>query len=138
MIVIEHDLDVIAEADWVIDLGPEGGDAGGRIVAEGTPEQVVASGSRTGWRWRRCWRGGSACPYVVCKLPRRAKVPGSTSALVGRQRGVVQSDAPQQHRKAGSCRMALHRGSLRRKTETVRALLDRVAEQGDGAFCRRS
>ena len=47
-VVIEHDLDVIAEADWVIDLGPEGGDAGGRIVAEGTPEQVVASGSHTG------------------------------------------------------------------------------------------
>jgi excinuclease ABC subunit A len=41
VIVVEHNLDVIKTADWVIDLGPEGGDEGGKIIAEGTPEQIV-------------------------------------------------------------------------------------------------
>ena len=41
ILVIEHNLDVIKTADWIIDLGPDGGDAGGQIVAEGTPEQIV-------------------------------------------------------------------------------------------------
>ncbi|WP_026437041.1 excinuclease ABC subunit UvrA [Acidovorax sp. JHL-9] len=48
VVVIEHDLDVIAEADWILDLGPEGGNAGGRIVAAATPEGVVAAGTHTG------------------------------------------------------------------------------------------
>jgi len=49
VIVIEHNLDLIAEADWVIDLGPEGGDAGGRIVTAGAPEEVARhKGSHTG------------------------------------------------------------------------------------------
>ncbi|HOA29884.1 MAG TPA: hypothetical protein PKL34_07575, partial [Candidatus Cloacimonadota bacterium] len=42
VVVIEHNLDVIKSADWVIDLGPEGGDEGGRILIEGTPEDLIA------------------------------------------------------------------------------------------------
>ena len=49
VVIIEHNLDIIAEADWIIDLGPGGGDAGGRLVAEGPPEAVarVKKGSYT-------------------------------------------------------------------------------------------
>jgi excinuclease ABC subunit A len=42
VVVIEHDMDVIAEADWVLDLGPEGGEQGGRLIAQGTPEALVS------------------------------------------------------------------------------------------------
>ncbi len=48
VVVIEHNLDIMAEADWLIDLGPEGGDAGGRIVAQGAPEKVARAASHTG------------------------------------------------------------------------------------------
>ena len=48
VVVVEHHLDVTKTADWIIDLGPEGGEAGGEIVAEGTPEQVAQTGSYTG------------------------------------------------------------------------------------------
>ena len=49
LLVIEHNLDVIKCADWILDLGPEGGTGGGRLVAEGTPETVANTpGSHTG------------------------------------------------------------------------------------------
>jgi excinuclease ABC subunit A len=49
VLVIEHNLDVIKQADWLIDLGPEGGEAGGELIASGTPEDVAAvSDSYTG------------------------------------------------------------------------------------------
>ena len=47
VVLIEHNLDVIAEADWIIDLGPEGGEAGGRIVAQGAPESMIATPGRS-------------------------------------------------------------------------------------------
>jgi len=54
LIVIEHNLEVIKSADWVVDLGPEGGNGGGQIVARGTPEQIAAiEASHTGRYLRR-------------------------------------------------------------------------------------
>ncbi len=47
VVIIEHNLDVIKTADWIIDLGPEGGDAGGRVVAIGTPEEIVTQADRS-------------------------------------------------------------------------------------------
>jgi excinuclease ABC subunit A len=64
VVVIEHNLDVIKTADWVIDMGPEGGDAGGRIVAEGTPEQVAAVAAS--------YTGRFLSKLVPAAAPRRA------------------------------------------------------------------
>ena len=62
VLVIEHNLDVIKTADWIIDMGPEGGDAGGRIIAEGTPEQIAAiEESHTGRYLQRCLRSATVC-----------------------------------------------------------------------------
>jgi excinuclease ABC subunit A len=47
VVVIEHNLDIIADADWIIDLGPEGGDAGGRIVAQGAPQEIAKRTDRS-------------------------------------------------------------------------------------------
>jgi excinuclease ABC subunit A len=63
VLVIEHNLDVIKTADWIVDLGPEGGARGGRIVAEGTPEQVAkARDSATGEYLARVLRGEPLVP----------------------------------------------------------------------------
>lgn len=53
VVVIEHDLDLIANADWVIDMGPGGGESGGRIVAAGTPEQIAADANSITGRYLR-------------------------------------------------------------------------------------
>ena len=59
VLIIEHHPDVIKVSDWVIDLGPEGGDGGGRLVAEGTPEQIVkVKASYTGQFLKRHLKAG--------------------------------------------------------------------------------
>ena len=76
VIVIEHNLDVIKTADWVIDLGPEGGDEGGRIVAEGPPEAVGrVAGSHTGEYMRRILGDRPVRPERAVKPEPRAPLP---------------------------------------------------------------
>jgi excinuclease ABC subunit A len=73
LVVIEHNLDVIKTADWVIDLGPEGGAAGGQLVAEGTPEQVARVGaSHTGAFLARALGGPGARGRAPRRRPRAA------------------------------------------------------------------
>jgi excinuclease ABC subunit A len=68
VVVIEHNLDVIKSADWVVDLGPEGGNGGGRLVATGTPEEIAANpGSYTG-RYLR-----AVLPSLAAPRPSRAR-----------------------------------------------------------------
>jgi excinuclease ABC subunit A len=75
VLVIEHNLDVVKMADWIIDLGPEGGERGGRIIAEGTPEAVAASKqSATGRALRRLLRSGrKRGKSTVFRAPQRTR-----------------------------------------------------------------
>jgi excinuclease ABC subunit A len=77
VLVIEHNLDVIKTADWIVDLGPEGGHRGGTIVAEGTPEQVAASeSSATGEYLARVLRGEPLVPLSHVTFAEEAGRPG--------------------------------------------------------------
>jgi excinuclease ABC subunit A len=69
-VVIEHNLEVVKTADWIIDMGPEGGDSGGEIVAQGPPEEIVkASRSHT----------GRFLKEVLARRPMKAPVSGEAA-----------------------------------------------------------
>ena len=76
VVVIEHNLDVIKTADWVIDLGPEGGAGGGRIVAEGTPEAVAKSPESHTGHYLSPVLAEHPAPKPAAKTPRARKVAG--------------------------------------------------------------
>ncbi|HEX2765449.1 MAG TPA: excinuclease ABC subunit UvrA [Candidatus Limnocylindria bacterium] len=75
VVVIEHNLDVIKTADWVIDLGPEGGDKGGELVAAGTPEQVARNGASYTGRYLRPVLGMAGIPAESPRPRRRRREP---------------------------------------------------------------
>ena len=81
VVVIEHNLDVIKTADWVIDLGPEGGDKGGHVIATGTPEQVARTAASHTGRYLRPVLGiaASEATDVPARRPRRRVAAAAAS-----------------------------------------------------------
>ena len=65
VVVIEHNLEVIKTADWIIDLGPEGGDGGGELIAAGTPEEIVKA--------KRSYTGQFLAPVLARREPKGRK-----------------------------------------------------------------
>jgi excinuclease ABC subunit A len=90
VIVIEHNLDVIKTADWVVDMGPEGGAGGGLVVAEGTPEQVAGvPTSHTGKFLREILHADSISDAQPVKAPRGAARKAVAAASTTRKRATV-------------------------------------------------
>jgi len=78
VVVIEHNLDVVKTADWLLDFGPEGGDGGGEIVAIGTPEQVAAN--------ERSWTGRYLADLLKKHDERRVARKAALKAEAARKR----------------------------------------------------
>jgi excinuclease ABC subunit A len=96
VLVVEHNLDVVKTADWVIDLGPEGGDAGGRLVVAGTPETVADHpGSHTGRYLKAYLAGGSFPQPAAAGLPMAAEAPAAYGA--SRPRDAIQVRGAREH-----------------------------------------
>jgi excinuclease ABC subunit A len=103
VIVIEHNLDVVKTADWIIDLGPEGGERGGRLIAEGTPERVAATeGSATGEYLARVLRGEPLVPLSDISFAEQAgrngdgdgaTIPGAIPVTPGIRRSMKRAAA---------------------------------------------
>ena len=111
VVIIEHNLDVIRNADWILDLGPEGGEDGGRLVGQGRPAQIAATpGSYTGQFLRRFY---AASDGKSARLDREA---GSDPALAPAGADAAQSSAPS--RPAGTAKVKKST-SRRKKTGLV-------------------
>jgi len=90
VIVIEHNLDVVKTADWIVDLGPEGGERGGFVIGEGTPEHIAGvPGSATGEYLARVLRGEPLVPLsavtfadVAGVAPQKPSVPAAAAVPI--------------------------------------------------------
>ena len=89
VVVVDHDLDVIAAADWIVDLGPGAGSEGGRVVAQGTPEEVAKSGTRTGKALAGWFRREKPEPETARAQGRKEKREGSEREDSSRPRALA-------------------------------------------------
>ena len=98
VVVIEHNLDVVKTADWIIDLGPEGGEAGGRIVAEGTPEEVAQdAASHTGRALREVLGGCGVLAAEHATKRRKDSRPATGRAAVAGEPDAITVVGARQH-----------------------------------------
>jgi len=115
VLVIEHNLDIIKTADWVIDLGPEGGDKGGRIVAAGTPEDVAeVAESYTGMYLKQVLAKGSRAPRKVINHPngRKPQRPLSPKAM----KAAMKADKEKKKTEAKEAAKEARKKAVKKKT----------------------
>jgi excinuclease ABC subunit A len=106
VIVIEHNLDVVKTADWIVDLGPEGGQRGGRIVGEGTPERIArTNGSATGEYLARILRGEPLVPLSDVSFAEAAgRGNGEKARGKGTEAGLPLAASPAPRKRAAALR----------------------------------
>ena len=129
VLVIEHNLDVIKQADWLVDLGPEGGEAGGEVIAVGTPEDVAGCRSRTPGRFLRPLLE-RRCRAVAAGDRDRQAVPAQTTRRVLAPIGLA--DGRLGRRPACARRRRVSRGPTRRRNDKLSARAN-----GQPPICRR-
>jgi excinuclease ABC subunit A len=128
VLVIEHNLDVIKTADWIIDMGPEGGSRGGMVVAEGTPEEIAASpDSFTGEFLAPLLEGTSS---RVAAPPRKRTAAAKAPATKKSATGSTKKSAAGSTRKAATAKKT--------PTKTTSKTTSRTAKQTAKRTTRRS
>ncbi|WP_137121613.1 excinuclease ABC subunit UvrA [Segeticoccus rhizosphaerae] len=160
VIVIEHNLDVIKSADWIVDLGPEGGDGGGRVVAEGTPEEVaeieeshtgrflapvLAKNARSAGRatGAKVTRSMAKAPVTATEVSQRRKGTGRTAkktaaAVVARSGSKAATVAPKKRAGAGKTARSAATGRTAKAGTTGRSAATSKAAKTSAAKHVRS
>jgi excinuclease ABC subunit A len=135
VIIIEHNLDVIRNADWILDLGPEGGEDGGRLVAEGRPAQVAAiPASYTGQFLRRYYTSadGKLAPLdveeeVSSESPASLPASGFVADGIDEDESVIDDPLSEGSDEPAADRKAAAKKSAKRSIKTTRAPSSAVA-----------